>query len=127
MSDSTGWERIISGNQYDEAEMLGQLVAEIRVRDPDVIEGHGLFRFDLEYIEARARRHKVALNLGRDGSKLRGHASRMQLADRTIVYRKYAAFGRHLIDTWILAQHYDIATRELASLDLQELARLLRA
>ena len=123
MSDSTGWERIISGTEYEEAEMLGQLVAEIRVRDPDVIEGHGLFRFDLEYIEARARRHKVALNLGRDGSKLRGHASRMQLADRTIVYRKYAAFGRHLIDTWILAQHYDIATRELASLDLQELAR----
>jgi len=123
ISDSTGWERVISANECDEAEMLRQLVDEIRVRDPDVIEGHGLFRFDLEYIEARARRHKVALNLGRDGSKLSGHASRMQLADRTIAYRKYAVFGRHLIDTWILAQHYDIATRELASLDLQELAR----
>ena len=123
MSDSTGWERIISANEYHEAEMLRHLVDEIRNRDPDVIEGHGLFRFDLEYIEARARRHKVGLNLGRDGSKLSGHASRMQLADRTIAYRKYAVFGRHLIDTWILAQHYDIATRELASLDLQELAR----
>ncbi len=123
MSDSTGWERIISANEYDEAEMLRQLVDEIRVRDPDVIEAHGLFRFDLEYIEARARRYKVPLNLGRDGSTLSGHASRMQLADRTIAYRKYAVFGRHLIDTWILAQHYDIATRELASLDLQELAR----
>jgi len=123
LSDSTGWERIISGKDYDEAEMLRQLVDEIRLRDPDVIEGHNLFRFDLEYIEARARRHKVALNLGRDGSRLKGHASRMQLAERTITYRKYAVFGRHLVDTWILAQHYDIATRELASLDLEEIAR----
>ena len=122
LSDSTGWERIISGTECDEAEMLRQFVDEIRLRDPDVIEGHNLLRFDLEYLEARARRHKVALNLGRDGSRLSGHASRMQLADRTIAYRKYSVFGRHLIDTWILAQHYDIATRELASLDLEELA-----
>ena len=123
LSDSTGWERIISGTECDEAEMLRQFVDEIRRRDPDVIEGHNLLRFDLEYLEARARRHKVALNLGRDGSRLSGHASRMQLADRTIAYRKYSVFGRHLIDTWIIAQHYDIATRELASLDLEELAR----
>jgi len=123
LSDSTGWERIISGTECDEAEMLRQFVDEIRLRDPDVIEGHNLLRFDLEYLEARARRHKVTLNLGRDGSRLSGHASRMQLADRTIAYRKYSVFGRHLIDTWILAQHYDIATRELASLDLEELAR----
>jgi DNA polymerase, archaea type len=122
LSDSTGWERIISANEYAEAEMLRQLVDEIRQRDPDVIEGHHLLRFDLEYLEARARRHKVALDLGRDGSRLSGHASRMQLAERTIAYRKYSVFGRHLIDTWILAQHYDIATRELASLDLEELA-----
>jgi len=123
LSDSTGWERIISGTECDEAEMLHQFVDEIRRRDPDVIEGHNLLRFDLEYLEARARRHKVTLNLGRDGSRLSGHASRMQLADRTIAYRKYSVFGRHLIDTWILAQHYDIATRELASLELEELAR----
>ena len=123
LSDSTGWERIISGTECDEAEMLRQFVDEIRLRDPDVIEGHNLLRFDLEYLEARARRHKVALNLGRDGSRLSGHASRMQLAARTIAYRKYSVFGRHLIDTWIIAQHYDIATRELASLDLEELAR----
>ena len=123
LSDSTGWERTISGQEYDEPEMLRQLVGEIVRRDPDVIEGHNLFRADLEYIEARARRHKVVLSIGRDGSGLAGRASRMQIAERTITYRKYSIFGRHLIDTWMLAQHYDIATRELASLDLQEIAR----
>jgi DNA polymerase elongation subunit (family B) len=123
LSDSTGWERLISGKELDEAEMLRELVKEIQQRDPDVIEGHNLFRFDLEYIEARAKRHKMALNFGRDGSRLDGHPSRMQMAERTITYRKYEIFGRHIIDTWILAQHYDVATRELESFSLKEIAR----
>ena len=123
LSDSTGWERLISGKEFDEAEMLRELVNEIQQRDPDVIEGHNLFRFDLEYIEARAKRHKVALNFGRDRSPLGGHASRMQIAERSISYRKYEIFGRHIIDTWILAQHYDVATRELESFGLKEIAR----
>jgi DNA polymerase, archaea type len=123
MSDSTGWERLISGKEMNEPEMLRELIKEIYERDPDVIEGHNLFRFDLEYIEARAKRHKVALNLGRDGSRLGGYASRMQIAERTITYRKYEIFGRHIIDTWILAQHYDVATRELESVGLKDIAR----
>ena len=123
LSDNSGWERLISGKEFSEAEMLRELVKEIQQRDPDVIEGHNLFRFDLEYIEARAKRHKVALNFGRDGSRLGGHASRMQMAERTITYRKYEIFGRHIIDTWILAQHYDVATRELESFGLKDIAR----
>src|SRR6266576_1125691 len=123
MSDSAGWGRLISGKELDEGDMLREFVKEICKRDPDVIEGHNLIRFDLEYIEARAKRHKVALTLGRDGSRLGGHAARMQIAERTITYRKYEIFGRHIIDTWILAQHYDVATRELESFDLKEIAR----
>jgi DNA polymerase, archaea type len=123
LADATGWEQLISGREFDEAEMLHEFVKEIQRRDPDVIEGHNLFRFDLEYIEARAKRHKVELALGRDGSRLRGHASRMQIADRTITYKKFEIYGRHIIDTWILAQHYDVATRELESFGLKDIAR----
>ena len=123
LADSTGWERLISGKEYGEAEMLREMAREIQSRDPDVIEGHNLFRFDLEYIEARARRHGVELRLGRDGSSLRGHPSRMQIAERAISYRRYDIFGRHIIDTWILAQHYDVAVRELEGFGLKEIAR----
>ena len=122
LSDATGWERLISGKEFDEAEMLRELVKEIAERDPDVIEGHNLFRSDLEYIEARAKRHKIDLKLGRNGSGLRSYASRMQVAERTITYRKYAIFGRHIIDTWMLGQLYDVATRELANTGLKEIA-----
>ena len=52
-----------------EAELLAECSRLIRERDPDTIEGHNIFRFDLEYIEARARRHKVALAWGRGGAR----------------------------------------------------------
>lgn len=123
MSDSTGWERLISGKEMGEVEMLSEMVREVQERDPDVIEGHNFFRFDLEYLETRARRYRVVLKLGRDGSPLKGHPSRMQIAERAITYRKYEIFGRHIIDTWILAQHYDVAARELPGFGLKEIAR----
>jgi DNA polymerase elongation subunit (family B) len=47
----------------------------------------------------------------------------MQIAERTIAYRKYEIFGRHIIDTWMLAQHYDVSARELPGYGLKEIAR----
>ncbi|MEK7364615.1 MAG: 3'-5' exonuclease, partial [candidate division NC10 bacterium] len=52
MADSTGWERVLSGREMSEREMLEQCSRLISERDPDVIEGHNIFRFDLEYMEA---------------------------------------------------------------------------
>jgi DNA polymerase, archaea type len=123
LSDQTGWERIITGEEMSESEMLEELTATIKRRDPDVIEGHNLFRFDLEYIAARARRHRVPLAWGRDGSVLQSHPSRLNIAERTINYRKYEVFGRHIADTWMLAQLYDIGTRDLESYGLKDVAR----
>jgi DNA polymerase, archaea type len=123
LADQSGWERIITGHDLSEPEMLAELTMEIRRRDPDVIEGHNLFRFDLEYIASRARRHRIQLNWGRDGSVLRSHASRMNIAERTISYRKYEVFGRHIADTWMLAQLYDISTRDMESYGLKDVAR----
>ena len=123
LADSTGWEHVISGRDLSEADMLRELVRLVRERDPDVLEGHNLFRFDLEYIQARAARHKVRLALGRGGGALQGHPSRLQVAERTITYRKYEVVGRHIIDTWILAQHYDVSARELEGFGLKEIAR----
>lgn len=123
LADQSGWERIITGHDLSEPEMLAELTLEIRRRDPDVIEGHNLFRFDLEYIEARAQRHRIQLQWGRDGSVLHSHASRLNIAERTISYRKYEIFGRHIADTWMLAQLYDIGTRDLESYGLKDVAR----
>jgi len=126
MADSTGWERVISGREMSEREMLDECSRLISERDPDVIEGHNIFRFDLEYMEARARQVGVELRWGRDGSPLRGHPSRMQVAERAITYRRYQIPGRHIVDTWILVQHYDVGARDLESYGLKEVARHFR-
>ncbi|MBI3759784.1 MAG: DNA polymerase II [Deltaproteobacteria bacterium] len=122
LSDTDGFERVLRGDQMDERAMLEELVRIVRERDPDIIEGHNLFRFDLEYLEERARRHRVKLALGRNGSGLRGRPSRLQIAERSLAFRRYDIYGRGIIDTWILAQHYDIASRELESFGLKDLA-----
>src|SRR4029077_17699644 len=53
----------------------------------------------------------------------RAGGSRRQIAERAIAYRRYDIPGRSIIDTWILAQHYDIGSRELESLGLKQLAQ----
>ncbi|HEV8533600.1 MAG TPA: DNA polymerase domain-containing protein [Methylomirabilota bacterium] len=123
LADSTGFTTVLSGALVDEADLLRECTRIIRERDPDVIEGHNIFRFDLEYIEARARRHKVALTWGRDGATLGSYPSRMQIAERTIGYRRYRIRGRHIVDTWILAQLYDVGARDLESYGLKDVAR----
>jgi len=123
LSDSSGWERVLSGRDFTEAAMLQELSREIQARDPDVLEGHNLFRFDLPYLEARAARHAIPLRWGRDGNALAGHPSRLQVAERTITYTKYEVFGRHIVDTWMLANFYDVAARELEGYGLKEVAR----
>src|SRR4029077_225102 len=57
LSDNTGWEKliIVDPNNIEESERnaLKWVTALIKERDPDVIEGHNLFRFDLPYLVGR--------------------------------------------------------------------------
>jgi DNA polymerase, archaea type len=126
LSDSTGWEEILvveHGSLESERTVLERLTATIQERDPDVIEGHNLFKFDLPFLVARARRLKVRLGWGRDGSVLSSRPSRLQIAEKLIQYPKFTARGRHLADTWVLAQYYDVSSRELESFGLRNIAR----
>lgn len=125
ISDNRGWETIISGKELTEGEMLQRLVDIIKEKDPDVIEGHNIHKFDLWYIEQRAKRHKIKLSLGRDQSLLKSHPSRLTIAERQITYPKYEIFGRHIIDTWIMAQLYDVSVRSLEGYGLKAIARFL--
>jgi DNA polymerase, archaea type len=123
MSDTMGWERVITGREFDEAEMIAEMVGEIQRRDPDVLEGHNFFRFDLRYLRARAKRYGLELNLGRNGSTLKGRSARMDFGDRRLSFMNYEIFGRHVIDTWFLAQRYDLRTSELEGHGLKDVAR----
>src|SRR3989338_2651994 len=123
LSDSDGWEYAISGREYDEQEMLEIMVEQINLRAPDVIEGHNIFNFDLTYIEARSRRYKVPLAIGRNKQIIKSHPSRLNIAERTISYKKYEVYGRHIVDTYLLAQMYDVTARNLESYGLKNVAK----
>jgi DNA polymerase elongation subunit (family B) len=123
--DTTGFRHVVRGDRLDEAALLEETTRVIQARDPDVIEGHNIFRFDLEYLEARARRLRVRLAWGRDGSELRGRPARLQVAERSIGYRRYEVAGRHVVDTWMLAQLHDVGARDLPSFGLKDIARHL--
>jgi DNA polymerase elongation subunit (family B) len=123
LRDSSGWEASLSAADLPEAELLQRFVRLVQERDPDVIEGHNLFNFDLPYIRARARRHRISLALGRQGRPLSARASRFTAGDRTTAYTRFDIPGRHVVDTLHLVQLYDVSHRDLESFGLKAVAR----
>jgi len=127
LSDKSGWEELIIVDQKNveesERTALKRLTSLIEERDPDVIEGHNLFRFDLPYLVTRARRAKAKLNWGRSGGFLRSRPSRLQIAEKTIDYPKFTIDGRHFVDTFLLAQFYDVGMRTLSGFERVDVAR----
>jgi DNA polymerase, archaea type len=126
-SDNSGWEELIvvDQNNVEESERnaVRQLTALIKERDPDVIEGHNLFRSDLPYLVARAKKLKTKLDWGRSGGFLRSRPSRLQIAEKTIDYPKFTIEGRHFVDTFLFAQFYDVGMRSLAGFERIDVAR----
>ena len=122
LMDNRGYAEVLFGVDMSEQEMLRTLGERIVHLDPDVLEGHNLFNFDLEYIVARARRHGVKLTWGRDGSEPRIRKSRFTVAERLIDYTRMDIFGRHVVDTLFLLQYYDVTARELESYGLKSAA-----
>jgi DNA polymerase I len=127
LSDNTGWEELIivdpANVEESEHAALKRLTALIQERDPDVIEGHNLFRFNLSYLVSRAKKAKTKLDWGRGGGFLRSRPSRLQIAEKTIDYPKFTIDGRHFVDTFLLAQFYDVGMRSLVGFERLDVAR----
>ena len=127
LSDNSGWEELIvvDPKNVEESEhaAIKRLTSLIKEHDPDVIEGHNLFRFDLPYLVGRAKKLKTKLDWGRSSGFLRSRPSRLQIAEKTIDYPKFTIDGRHFVDTFLLAQFYDVGMRSLAGFERADVAR----
>src|SRR5438874_2332544 len=127
LSDNTGWEEVIivdaKKTEESERSAIKRLTSLIKARDPDVIEGHNLFRFDLPYLVSCAKKAKTKLDWGRSSGFLRSRPSRLQIAEKTIDYPKFTIDGRHFVDTFLLAQFYDVGMRSLAGFERTDVAR----
>lgn len=122
LSDQSGWVEVLPATEMSEKDMLEKFVALVRERDPDVLEGHNIFNFDLSYLAERARRHSVKLALGRNGSEPARRPSQFNAAERTLAYQRFDLFGRHVVDTLFLVHAYDVSHRSLDGFGLKEVA-----
>ena len=94
----------------------------IEEEDPDVIEGHNIFKFDLEYLRLRCRHHRVPCAWGRFGQRAAFRNSRLKVAERWIDFPRCDLPGRSVVDTYLLVQLYDITLREMVSYGLKDVA-----
>ena len=105
-----------------EKKLLERFGAALREADPDVIEGHNIFKFDLDYLRQRCRLHKVPCAWGRFGQRATFRNSRLKVAERWIDFPRCDLPGRAVVDTYLLVQIFDITTRELTSYGLKDVA-----
>ena len=123
VSDNRGYEELLEG---EESDMLSRLVSVVRERDPDILEGHNIFGFDLPFLSARARRCGVALALGRDGSELTfGSQRTCPVGGHSRPFTPAHVHGRHIIDTLLAVQRFDIGKRQIERYSLKECALAL--
>ena len=105
-----------------ERKLLEGLNAALGELDPDVIEGHNLFKFDFDYLRQRCRLHQVPCLWGRYGQPASFRNSRLKVAERMIDFPRCDLPGRAVVDTYLLVLLYDITARELTSYGLKDVA-----
>jgi len=123
LSDNRGWLHLLDGKELTEQQMLATLVELIREKDPDVIEGHNIYEFDLPYILKRCELHQIPFAIGRDGSTPQSPFARGVQERRSIPSVITEVGGRHIIDTLTLVRNYDQSKRNMESHGLKYAAQ----
>ena len=123
LSDSKGWEAVLHAKGRDEKTLLEECIALITAKDPDVIEGHNIFSFDLSYLQRRCDHYGIKFSIGRNGLVPKTFQASIRFAERSIDYPFFDVPGRHVIDTLFLVQSYDISKRSMQSYGLKAVAK----
>ena len=123
LSDNRGWEKVIGNKRMSEQKLIEECINIIKEKDPDVLEGHNIYNFDLPYILERCELLNIEFSIGRDNSVPTGYRSRTAFAERDVEYISYEVAGRHIIDTWLLVQAYDAMKRTMESHGLKYAAK----
>ena len=102
---------------------IRKLQGDGNLTSTEVAVGAKHVRVDLPYVVSRAKKLKTKLDWGRSGGFLRSRPSRLQIAEKTIDYPKFTVGGRHFVDTFLLAQFYDVGMRTLSGFERIDVAQ----
>jgi len=123
IKDNRGYERIIDDASMSEPFLIRELIRIIQERDPDIIENHNIFDFDLPFLEHRAKMHKIKLTLGRESSRVFPQRGTLKVGESTVSFTRYCIQGREVIDTLHAVRRWNAIARELTSEGLKEAAQ----
>ncbi len=126
LRDNRGFSTVLEApRSEDEGRIIVELCELIRQRDPDILENHNLFSFDLQFLEHRAKAQGIQLRIGRTGGPERLERREETLAIGPEARRRvrYSVAGRELIDTLDAVRRYDFVVRDMPSHSLKDVAR----
>lgn len=116
-ADAVAVKRFDLNNCPSELEIIAAFDRELKLCDPDIIEGFNIFREGLPLLEKRAKKYKYTFSCGRDGSAFASRKSRFSVAEKQISFNRYSLYGRHLVDLYHLMLFYDAVHRDFESFE----------
>ncbi|MCC7104959.1 MAG: ribonuclease H-like domain-containing protein [Chloroflexi bacterium] len=126
LRDNHGFTEVldVGGTLDNESErrLLERFVALMRERDPDVLENHNVFDFDIPFLIRRAAALKVPLGLGRDGSTFAAIPDSLKVGERSESFTRYALAGREIVDTLHAVKRFSAINRDLRYRGLKQAA-----
>jgi DNA polymerase, archaea type len=123
MRDSSGWHDSLDTGSLSEARLLERFVELIQARDPDVLENHNIFAFDLPFLVKRAARLGVRLAIGRDGSEPWLETDISDTGERPEPFLRWRIAGREVVDTQHAVRRYSAAALDMRRHGLKDAAR----
>jgi DNA polymerase I len=121
VSDSTGFQVCL--DSADEGGLIERFVQVVRERDPDVLENHNVFGFDIPFLVRRAEMLGVNLALGRDGSVPGSHPDSLKIGEKSDSFTRWTVVGREIVDTLHAVRRYGAIVRDMRQHSLKESAR----
>lgn len=113
------------GQCKSERQVIEALTEVIQCYDVDVLQGHNIYGFDIPFLEERynilASRKMV---WGRDHSELwHGRPRTVKIGANEKFVEMFYCRGRHILDTLLSVQRFDVATQRHSSYGLKAVCR----
>ena len=123
LGDSSGWRDCLDTTVLNEADMISRFVKTVQSRDPDPLENHNIFGFDMSFLVKRAARLGVPLAIGRDGSEPWLETDVFDGGERPEPFLRWRVAGREVIDTQHAVRRYGLAAPDMRRHGLKDAAR----
>lgn len=124
---SEQWQRPDDNTDYvflkTEQELIRAFFYLIEDIDPDVFIAHHGFNFDLWFLHQRCRLLDIKMAMGRDGKLPNVYDSTVAIGEKNVDIKCFEFYGRHVLDTEIMARQIDIVKRKFENYQLKYLIK----